>query len=301
MADPESCRPVGIVGLGLLGKALAGRLLAGGHAVCGSDINAEARAAAAAIGVRVLDDHHAVAGACDVLFLSLPNSDIRQGLLWGEGRLAGSLSEGTLLLDTTTGRPEDAVADAQRLAPLQVDFVDVCVLASSQQVSERNATLLVGDSESRAAGYATLLDTFAHSVFYLGETGNGCRMKLVANQAVGLHRMVLAEALALAERCGLDPGKTLEVLRSGLASSAVMETKGQKMLDCDFTPVARLAQHAKDVDLILEMGKSCGAHLPLSELHHDVLARLIAQGHGEEDNSVVVQAFRGRGNSECDR
>ena len=63
-------------------------------------------------------------------------------------------------------------------------------------------------------------------------------------------------------------------------------------------PVARLAQHAKDVDLILAMGKACGAHLPVSELHHDVLARLIAQGHGGEDNAVVVQAFREEGNSE---
>lgn len=293
MADGGTRSPVGIVGLGLLGKALAGRLLAAGYPVCGCDVSEEACAAAAGLDVTVYPDHHALAAACDVILLSLPNSECRQALLWGDGGFAGSLSEGALLLDTTTGRPEDTESDAQRLAERQVDLVDVCVLASSQQVAARNAVLLVGDTESHAAGYAPLLATFAHATFYLGKAGDGCRMKLVANQVVGLHRMVLAEALCLAERSGLDPARTLEVLKSGLASSAVMETKGQKMLDREFTPVARLAQHAKDVDLILEMGRSCGAILPVSELHQALLSRLIADGHGGEDNAAVIRAFRG--------
>lgn len=295
MSDESAQRPVGLIGLGLLGQALAGRLLAAGYPVMGCDISTDACSRAAAAGVTVLDDHHAVADACDVILLSLPTSEVRQELLWGDGRLAGSLSEGALLLDTTTGRPEDTEADQQRLAALQVDLVDVCVLASSRQVATGHAdvVLLVGDREDHATAYAPLLHALAPTAFYLGKAGDGNRMKLVANQVVGLHRMVLAEALGLAERCGLDPATTLAVLRSGLAASAVMDTKGQKMLDSDYSPVARLAQHAKDVDLILEMGKACGASLPVSELHHAMLSHLIELGHGEKDNSVVIEAFRG--------
>lgn len=297
MSEGAIQQPVGVIGLGLLGQALAERLLEADFPVFGYDTSAEARSKATEAGVTVVADHHGVAVACDVVFLSLPTSEVRQELLWGKGRLAGSLSEGAMLLDTTTGRPEDTEADNLRLAALQVDLVDVCVLASSGQVAagHGDVVLLVGDREDHAAGYAPLLAALARKIFYLGKAGDGNRMKLVANQVVGLHRMVLAEALGLAERCGLDPATTLAVLRSGLAASAVMDTKGQKMLDGDFAPVARLAQHAKDVDLILEMGKACGASLPVSELHHAVLSRLIDQGHGDQDNSVVVKAFRGSG------
>ena len=293
MSNEKEQRPVGLIGLGLLGKAIAGRLLGAGFSVSGFDVSAPAREAARDMGVEVMDDHLAVAAACDVIFLSLPTSEIRQELLWGAGQLANSLQEGSLLLDTTTGRPEDTEADWARLNAMQVDFVDVCVLASSALVARGEAVLLVGDCEGHARGYTTLLDAFARQVFYLGKAGDGSRMKLVANQVLGLNRLVLAEALGLARRCGLDLDKTLEVLQSGPAASQVMFSKGPRMIAGDFEPEARLAQHGKDVGLIVELGDACGADLPVSRLHKDILERLIASGHGGLDNSAVVKAFQG--------
>lgn len=291
MSSDAAQRPVGLIGLGLLGKAIAGRLLSAGLKVVGFDVATEAREAASALGVSVVEDHHAVATACDVVLLSLPNSDIRCDLLWGADHLAESLNEGALVLDTTTGRPEDCESDGTRLRALHVDYVDVCVLASSRQVAAGEAVLLVGDEAARAAGYASMLECFSHQVFYLGKLGDGSRMKLVANQVLGLNRLVLAEALGLAKRSGLDLHQTLEVLQSGPAASQVMFSKGPKMIAGDFSADARLAQHAKDVGLILDMGEACGASLPVSALHRDVLARLMDKGYGDEDNSAVVRAF----------
>jgi 2-hydroxy-3-oxopropionate reductase len=293
MSKDREKRPVGLIGLGLLGKAIAGRLLEAGYSVVGFDVSEPARDAARDSGVAVMDDHHAVAAGCDVIFLSLPTSEIRQDLLWGVGNLANALQEGSLLLDTTTGRPQDTQADWARLNAMQVDFVDVCVLASSALVARGEAVLLVGDDERRARGYAPLLDAFARQTFYLGNVGDGSRMKLIANQVLGLNRLVLAEALGLAQHCGLDLEKTLEVLQSGPAASQVMFSKGPRMIAENFEPEARLAQHAKDVGLILAMGDTCGADLPLSRLHKDVLESLIASGHGGLDNSAVVKAFQG--------
>ncbi|MCF6287496.1 MAG: NAD(P)-dependent oxidoreductase, partial [Candidatus Hydrogenedentes bacterium] len=230
---------------------------------------------------------------CGCILLSLPTSEIRQELLFGADGLAKKLAEGTLLLDTTTGRAEDLEEDAERLAEAQIDLVDVCVLGSSTQVERGEAVLLVGDSAAGASGYDSLLECFSRKIFYLGTAGDGCRMKLVANQVIGLHRLVLAEALGMAEKAGLDLGKTLEVLQSGPAASQVMATKGRKMIDRDFTPQARLAQHAKDVGLILEMAESVGAEVPVSLLHRDVLQDLIDAGYGGEDNAAVIWAFRG--------
>ena len=61
-------------------------------------------------------------------------------------------------------------------------------------------------------------------------------MKLVVNLVLGLNRAVLAEGLAFARRCGLDPEAVLEILQSGAAYSRVMDAKGRKMIDGDFAP-----------------------------------------------------------------
>ena len=96
--------------------------------------------------------------------------------------------------------------------------------------------------------------SFARRVFYLGAAGRGHTAKLVVNLVLGLNRVVLSEGLGLAHRAGLDLAETLEILKASAARSEVMESQGARMLAGDFErPVARLAQHAKDVGLILAL------------------------------------------------
>ena len=68
--------------------------------------------------------------------------------------------------------------------------------------------------------------------------------------------------------------------------------KGQKMIECEFTPQARLAQHAKDVELMRALAARCGAALPLSSVHAQVLQRAMAEVMGDLDNAAVVQVLR---------
>jgi 3-hydroxyisobutyrate dehydrogenase-like beta-hydroxyacid dehydrogenase len=116
-------------------------------------------------------------------------------------------------------------------------------------------------------------------------------MKLVLNLVLGLNRAVLAEGLAFARACGVDPALALEVLRDGPAYSRVMDTKGEKMLSGDFTPQARLAQHLKDVRLILEAASLRDVKTPFSDLHHDILQALADAGCGELDNSAIIRWY----------
>ena len=108
---------------------------------------------------------------------------------------------------------------------------------------------------------------------------------------LGLNRAVLAEGLAFAQACGLDLNAVLEILRSGAAYSRAMDTKGRKMIEADFAPEAKLAQHLKDVHLILETSDRIGATTPLSHLHEELLSVLVQQGLGDDDNSCVIRAF----------
>jgi 3-hydroxyisobutyrate dehydrogenase-like beta-hydroxyacid dehydrogenase len=282
---------IGLVGLGLVGKALAGRFLVAGYRVLGYDVDGAACSAARDLRVEIAAELADVA-SCDLIVLSLPNSSIVDAVLWGEDGLGNACPEGLTLLDTTTANPSETEKHHRRLSERAVRFVDVPLVGSSQEIGEGKAVVLVGIPVTEA-DFAPVLDTFADRVFYFDAPGQGHRAKLVVNLVLGLNRLVLAEGLAFAEKQGMPLEGMLGVLKSGAAYSRVMDAKGDKMIGGAYEPpTARLAQHAKDVRLILELAGQSGAQTPVSELHNGLLACLIDEGLGGVDNAAIFEAFR---------
>jgi 3-hydroxyisobutyrate dehydrogenase-like beta-hydroxyacid dehydrogenase len=269
---------IGLIGVGLLGSAIAARLTAAGYSVLGYDIVPERRLGAGT--------SQQVASACRIIILCLPTSDVVAEVL-GEIQL----SEGTTIVDCTTGEPETMAALGVKLAKTRVDYMDATVLGSSRVVRGGTAVVMAGGRRQAFETASPLFRTFASRAFYLGSYGAGARMKLVANLALGLHRAVLAETLAFARACEVSPSDALEVLKAGAAYSRVMDDKGQKMLDHDFSVEARLSQHLKDVRLILDAAGAKHAKTPLSVVHRQLLERLEAAGYGDVDNSAIIMAY----------
>ncbi len=178
------------------------------------------------------------------------------------------------------------------LAQRQVDYLDATIAGSSAAVRAGEAVVMAGGDPQVFQGCQDLFAAFTTRAFYVGGWGAGTRMKLVVNLVLGLNRAALAEGLALAERLELETETALEILKAGIAYSRTMDTKGQKMLDREFEPQARLAQHLKDVVQILATGASAGARLPLSEVHRALLEEALAAGLGDADNSAIVEVFR---------
>jgi 3-hydroxyisobutyrate dehydrogenase len=101
----------------------------------------------------------------------------------------------------------------------------------------------------------------------------------------------LAEGLVFADAVGLAKEQALQVLLNSPAYSRTMKAKGPKMVRGDFTPEARLAQHIKDVRLILAEAERGGASLPLSAVHLQLLEHADAAGLGELDNSSIIRVI----------
>jgi 3-hydroxyisobutyrate dehydrogenase-like beta-hydroxyacid dehydrogenase len=270
---------IGLIGVGLLGSAIAARLTAAGYTVLGYDIVPERRLSATSA--------QQVADTCKVVILSLPTSDVVAQVI-GEIQL----KPGTTVIDTTTGEPEAMAAMGGRLAKSGVDYLDATVLGSSRVVRDGAAVVMAGGRRPAFDAIDPLLRTFASRTFYLGPSGAGARMKLVANLALGLNRAVLAETLSFASASGISPSDALAVLKAGAAYSRVMDDKGEKMLHHDFTVEARLSQHLKDVRLILAAARAKNAKVPLSQVHRQLLEQLEAAGYGDVDNSAIIMAYQ---------
>jgi len=287
MSTIESSR-IGMIGLGLLGNAMAERLIASGFHITGYDPVAERRAELRALGGEPVDAPAEVWRGCLRVLLSLPNSSIAARVL---DEAAPCVREGTLVVDTTTGDPDEVAAFGPRLEALGAGYLDATVGGSSKQVRASDVITMVGGRREHFDACGDLFSAFSRRSFHVGAWGSGARMKLVTNLVLGLNRLVLAEALGFAEASGLDPALALEVLKTSSSYSRVMEIKGRKMLERDYTPEARLSQHLKDVRLILENGERRHARLPLSALHRALLEEMEERGYGEADNSAIREAF----------
>jgi 3-hydroxyisobutyrate dehydrogenase-like beta-hydroxyacid dehydrogenase len=284
----SSQRRVGLIGIGLLGSALAQRAIQAGYTVAGYDNDARGRLRLKKMGGFPLNSAANIARSQRTILLALPDSSISLQVV---KEMESALVPGTIILDTTTGDPEEMAALGRRLGRRRVRYLDTTILGSSADVAAGRGVIMAGGARRDFLRHRHLLGCFAQKQFHLGRHGAGAKMKLAANLVLGLNRAALAEGLAFANAIGVPPARALEVLGAGAAYSRVMDAKGPKMLRRNFKPVARLAQHLKDVRLILEAARRGGLALPLTMQHEQLLARVARRGGGELDNSAVILAY----------
>lgn len=277
-------KPVGLIGLGLLGTALGERLIGGGYQVVVYNRTREKADDLIARGAKWSDNPLA---ECERVVVCLYTSDVVDQVLLS---MDAGLRAGQIIIDTTTGDPDQTQALATRLASRDVIYLESPIAASSEQTRRGEALAMVAGPKEAFDACTDLLKCLAPKTHYMGRWGAAAKMKLVNNLVLGLNRVALAEGLIFAGAVGLDPQVALGVLKDGNAYSVVMDVKGQKMLENDFSTQAKLSQHAKDIRLVLAEGDRAGLALPLSHLHLALLQLAEACGWGEMDNSVVIRA-----------
>jgi 3-hydroxyisobutyrate dehydrogenase-like beta-hydroxyacid dehydrogenase len=279
-------RPVGVIGLGLLGTALCERLLGAGYNTVVWNRTRDKAEPLVARGARWSDNPLT---ECDRSVVCLYTTEIVEQVL---EQMRAGLRRGQILIDTTTGDPEQTTALGARLAKLGIAYLESPIAASSEQTRQGQAMAIVAGSADAFAACRDLFDAIAGKTFHVATAwGAAAKVKLVNNLVLGLNRVALAEGLVFAKAIGLDPAKTLDVLKEGNSYSGVMDTKGRKMIEGDFSLQAKLSQHAKDVRIILEEAARNGISLPLSKLHLQLLEQAESAGLGELDNSAIIRVI----------
>ncbi|ODU01195.1 MAG: hypothetical protein ABS79_02100 [Planctomycetes bacterium SCN 63-9] len=278
---------IGVIGLGLMGTAITERLLEHGYRV--RVWNRSAAKADPLVAKGAVWSENPIAD-CDRVIVSLYSSDIVADVI---GRMESALKSGQIVVDTTTGEPAETLELGTRLAALGVQYLDAPISGSSEQTRQGEATVMVGGEPASFKACEDLWPVLGKKVFHVGCCGSAAKMKLASNLVLGLNRAVLAEGLAFAEAIGIDPAAALEVFKGSMAYSRAMDAKGQKMLDGDFRVQARLAQHLKDVRLMLDAAGAVGMTLPFAETHARVMREAVACGWGDLDNCAVIKVLRG--------
>lgn len=283
---------VALIGMGLLGSALAENLLKAGFAVRGYDTAPERMRQHAERGGHVAASPADAARGASAVMTCLMTADIVREALLGPAGALEEAAPGVVAIDNSTIHPDASAALAAELGRRGIAMLDAPVGGSSGQARRREAPVVVGGNPEVFARCRPILDAIAQRVHHVGPNGSGARAKLVINLVLGLNRLALAEGLLFGLRQGLDGKTLLSVLKDSAAYSRAMDIKGERMLEGNFEPEGKLAQHLKDVDLMLEVGHAAGAPLLATALHRQLLIAGVAAGLSERDNSSIIAVLR---------
>jgi 3-hydroxyisobutyrate dehydrogenase-like beta-hydroxyacid dehydrogenase len=286
--------PLGLIGIGLLGQAFAHRLLGAGFELVGFDIDPAKSAKLAELGGLPALSVADLARRCDPIVLAVFSTDQVEAVIESELLPAIGDGSGKIVLVASTCDPDRIAALGERVAARGLRLLETPVSGASGQVSRGEGIGLIGGDARVASAVESVLRALFASYFHIGKIGDGGRAKLAVNLILGLNRLALAEGLVFAERLGLNPAAFLKVARRSAAYSQVMDVKGSKMTRGEFAAEGRVTQHLKDVHLMLEQAERVKQHLPLLEIHADVLQACVRQGEGELDNSAVIKEIRRR-------
>jgi 3-hydroxyisobutyrate dehydrogenase-like beta-hydroxyacid dehydrogenase len=137
------------------------------------------------------------------------------------------------------------------------------------------------------------LNALANPVFRISQrVGDGARTKLVNNLLAGINLVGAAEALALAERMGLDGGRILQVMAASSAQSWIASDRMPRALAGDWTPRAHMTLLEKDTGLAQQMALKVGYVGPLGPGAAAVFAQASAAGFAELDDAAVLRHLR---------
>ena len=285
--------PVGLIGLGAMGRGVASNLLAKGFKVVGRDVNPEALTWLQAQGGTVAASAADLAVACEVVVSFVVNDAQTESVLFGEDGLAGLLRPGSVFIACSTMSPKYVHELGERLAEKNIHLVDAPVTGGKVGAQKGSLTVMVGGAPAVVERVRPVLATFGARIFVLGdEPGKGAQMKVINQLLCGVHIAAAAEALAMAKRNGLPLDTTLEILKSGAASSWMLGDRGPRMVNEAFDDVTSAVDiFVKDMTLVLESARQATFAAPMA--HAAFLQYIEASSHGlgKLDDSAVIKNY----------
>jgi putative dehydrogenase len=282
---------VGFIGLGAMGLPMARNLVARGHAVCGFDTRKASMDALVAVGGRRAETASAAALGAEMLILMVVNATQAEQVLFADGAL-DALPADCIVALMATCPPGTVEKLAARVTAAGRRFLDAPVSGGVVGATGATLTIMAAAPTDTFDAARPVLDAVGDKIFHVGSRpGQGAVVKTVNQLLCGVHIAVVAEALSLAGRVGVDAEVVLEILGGSSASSWMLNDRGPRMLQPDPVITSAVDIFMKDLGIVLEAGREAKAALPFAALAHQLFLATSGRGDGGADDSQVIRTY----------
>jgi len=281
----DQARTVSIIGVGNMGGAMAARLIDTGWAVRVRDIDTAKEDALVQRGaIRCADSAGAAAG-CSALIICVVD-----GAQAFEAVAAADIPAGCDLILCPTIAPSDVEAITERMRERGVATIDAPMSGGPLRAREGTMSLMVACEPDVFERQRVLLNALSDCVFRVSNRpGDGARTKLVNNLLAGINLAGAAEAMALAQRLGLNLAATLDVIERSSGQSWIGSDRMRRAIAGDYEPRAHVTLLQKDIGLALRAAHESGFDGRLGAAAHEVFNRAALSGLSGLDDAALFR------------
>lgn len=290
------------LGMGTMGSAMARNLIKAGYPVTVYNRTRARADALTADGARVAATPAEATRAADVVLACLFDAAAVEAVLTGPDGVVEALAPGQVFIDHTTNSPPVSRRLAGLVEEKGAHMLDAPVSGGDVGAIQGTLSIMAGGPIAVFDRCRPILEAMGRRVTLMGpEVGAGGYAKLANQIMVAVHLASMGEALVFGAKAGLDLERLVTALNGGMANSAALELKADKVLSGDFKPGAEVNVHLKDLTYIREAMESLGIDLPLSGLMYDLFRQAVEAGLGHEDHSAIVRLFERAAGAEARR
>ena len=292
---------VGFIGLGIMGRPMVANLIAAGYAPTVWNRSQAGVDACVELGATAAATPRAVAEASDVLITIVTDSrDVEEVLIEGPGgdaeqaAIAG-LGAGAVVIDMSTISPVVTREIAERLSARGVQMLDAPVSGGDTGAKAGTLSIMVGGDAAALERCRPIMEAMGKTITHCGPSGAGQTVKLCNQVAIAGALLGVCEALALAQKSGVDAERMLEAISAGAAGSWQLSNLGPRIAARDFAPGFMIRLMQKDLRLALEAAEDVRQPLPNTSLVHQLYYQLQAQGADEDGTQALARVVEGLG------
>jgi 3-hydroxyisobutyrate dehydrogenase/2-hydroxy-3-oxopropionate reductase len=267
-----------------MGQSMATNLVSAGHEVTvwnrtpGKQVE----------GARVAASPAEAAQGVEVVWMAVSDTAAVESVLFGHDGVEQSLTEGMIVVDSSTISPSATRKFAERVALKGVQYVDSPMTGSKTGAQSGTLLFIVGGDEPTIERLKPLYAAMGKKIFRMGEVGKGQSAKLVMNLQIALIYEGFAEGLTLAAKLGVDAEKLIPLVNASMVKSGVVEYKAPFVLGRDFAANFPLRLMRKDIRLALEAAKEARVKLPGLETVEEIYEMAIEDGHADLDYAATL-------------
>lgn len=284
---------IGFIGMGMMGGGMASNLLKAEFPMLAYDIDPAKNERFAGLGATIASGPAGVAqGASTVICIVETTKQVEEVVL-GHGGIVEGAQEGDIFVCSATVDPIMIKELHDTLAAKGITLLDAPVSGGVPRAESGDLSIICGGDLAAVEKCRPMFEAMSAKIFHMGDVGQGLAMKLCNNMITQVTKVVVAEAMALGTKAGLDPQQMIDVIGVSTGNSASFQAVTPRYLSGDFSPGGTIDISYKDQELETAFAKVLGVPMFMAAASQQVYQMARAAGLNKNDGSSLITLYEG--------
>ncbi len=282
-------KKIGFIGTGVMGASMVRNLLKNNYQVSVYNRSVEKAKALETDGALFCETIESCVQNADIIIMivGLP-SDVEEVAT----KVFKYAKAGSVLIDMTTSSPRLAEKLEEEGKKKDIHVLDAPV--SGGDIGAKNGTLsiMVGGDKQTFDECVPIFNCMGKNIIHCGHAGCGQHTKMANQIAIAGTVSGVAEAIAYANKMGLDPQTMLSAISAGAAGSWQMSNNGPKMIIEDYAPGFFIKHFVKDMNIAIQCAEDEKLELPILKIVRDLYQDMMIQGDDDLGTQAIIKQYQ---------